>query len=226
MKFRLGLIFLVLILISNGFAQVSEVTFEEVKLKGIGSISIPSIMELQSGTYKQFSDKFSKEMGFDVSGVIIFQQSGRNDVFKASNTYARVMVEETVGKAGDYRRITSKIILTKSELKTLDAETKRTMINGFQATGGGQKLLRWDGVSVDNINGRSAMKIAYLRQLEDNPPVYVELYYIENYDREYLLTISYRQEDASIWKETLKKTKNSFNITNIRQPITRKRNNR
>jgi len=72
------------------------------------------------------------------------------------------------------------------------------------------KIVRWDGVSVNNVNGRSVMRVAYLRQLNDNPSVYVEIYYFENYDRMHLLTISYREGDTSIWKEDLETTKNSF----------------
>ncbi len=207
-------------------AQTVEVTYEQVKLTGIGSISIPSIMELQSGVYKELSNKFSKELGFDVSGVIIYQQAGRNNLFKKSDTYARLMIEETSGNAGEYRRINSKLVLTPKELKILDAQSKNELTNQFQASGIGMKLIRWDGVSVDKISGFDVLKTAYLRQLNDNPAVYVELYYIENYDRQYLLTISYREKDASIWKDTLNKTKNSFEITTIRKPATKRKQKR
>ncbi|MGI8495353.1 MAG: hypothetical protein ACR2L1_08595, partial [Pyrinomonadaceae bacterium] len=178
-------------------AQTSAVTYEEIKLTGIGSISIPSIMELQSGVYKEFSDEVSKELGFDVSGVIIYQQAGRNDLFKKSGTYARLMIEETSGKAGEYRSLNSKLVLIPSERKLLDTQSKNELTNQFQSTGIGLKLIRWDGVSVSKISGFDVLKTAYLRQLNDNPAVYVELYYIENYDRQYTLTISYRAEDAS-----------------------------
>ena len=207
-------------------AQSSEITYEEVKLTGIGSISIPSIMELQSGVYKELSDNFSKELGFDVSGVIIYQQAGLNDILKTlkkSSTYARLMIQETLGKAGEYRRLDSKLIVTPSELKLLNTQSKNELISQFQSSGTGLKLIRWDGVSVDKINGFDVLKTAYLRQLNDNPAVYVELYYIENYDRQYLLTTSYREEDSSIWKDALNITKNSFKITNIRKPATKRK---
>lgn len=204
-------------------AQTSAVTYEEIKLTGIGSISIPSIMELQSGVYKEFSDKVSKELGFDVSGVIIYQQAGRNDLFKKSNTYARVMIEETSGKAGEYSSLSSKLVVTPKELKLLNTQSKNELTNQFQSPGIGMKLIRWDGVSVDKISGFDVLKTAYLRQLNDNPAVYVELYYIENYDRQYTLTLSYRVEDSDIWKDVLDKVKNSFKITNIRKPATKRK---
>jgi hypothetical protein len=219
-------LFCVFFLTYSASAQTSEITYEDVKLTGIGSISIPSIMELQSGVYKEFSDNSSKELGFDVSGVIIYQQAGLNDLFKTlkkSSTYARLMIQETLGKAGEYRRLDSKLIVTPSELKLLNTQSKNELINQFQSSGTGLKLIRWDRVSVDKISGFDVLKTAYLRQLNDNPAVYVELYYIENYDRQYLLTISYREEDSSMWKDALNKTKNSFKITNIRKPTTKKK---
>ncbi len=207
-------------------AQTAEVTYEEIKLTGIGSISIPSIMELQSGVYKELSDKFSKELGFDVSGVIIYQQAGRNELFTKSDTYARLMIKETAGNAGEYRSINSKLVLTSKELKILDTQSKSELLNQFQSSGIGLKLIRWDGVSVDKISGFDVLKTSYLRQLNDNPAVYVELYYIENYDRQYSFTISYRLEDASIWKDTLNKTKSSFKVTTIRKPTTKRKQKR
>lgn len=204
-------------------AQTTAVTYEEIKLTGIGSISIPSIMELQSGVYKEFSDEVSKELGFDVSGVIIYQQAGRNNLFKKSSTYARLMIEETSGKAGEYSSLSSKLVVTPKELKLLNTQSKNELTNQFQSSGIGMKLIRWDGVSVDKISSFDVLKTAYLRQLNDNPAVYVELYYIENYDRQYTLTLSYRVEDSDIWKDVLDKVKNSFKIINIQKPRTKKK---
>lgn len=208
------------------FAQTPDVTFETVKLAGIGSISIPSIMELQSGLYKELSDKYSKELGFDASGAVIFQQKGRNELFTKSPTYARVIIEEALGKPGEYRKITSKIVLTKKELEILNNQAKTEVENDFQKADVGLKLLRWDFISVVTVNGRNALKVAYLRQLNSNPPVYVETYTIDNYDRRYGLTMSYRQEDASIWKEVLNTTKNSFTITIVKRAIPKNKRNK
>jgi hypothetical protein len=219
-------LFCVFFLTYSTSAQTSEITYEDVKLTDIGSISIPSIMELQSGVYKRLSDNFSKELGSDVSGVIIYQQAGLNDIFKTlkkPGTYARLMIKEESGKAGEYRRLDSKLAVTPSELKLLNTQSKNELKNQFQSSGIDMKLIRWDGLSVDKISGFDVLKTAYLRQLNDNPAVYVELYYIENYDRQYTLTISYREEDSSIWKDALNKTKNSFKITNIRKPATKRK---
>ena len=209
----IGLLFVVSF---SGFAQTPPITFERVKLSGIGSIEIPSIMELQSGLYQEFSNARSKELGYDVSGHIIFQQSGRNDVFTSSNTYARVMISEDRGTPGDYNKISTKISFSGSELRALDTAAKAAILKEFSQAGIGVKLIRWDGVSIDSVGGRSSMKVSYLRQLNENPSVYVETYYIHNYDRQYTLVISYRDKDADIWRDVLARTKSSFTVTNIR----------
>lgn len=199
-------------------AQDAEATFIEFKLKDLGTIQIPVTMELQGGDYKEMSDAFSKdflkEKGYEVSGdQIIFQQKGLNE-FKGFNTYARVMIATTRGKSGDYGKLGEKLKASQSELRLMDSTLKKEVVQSFEGTGA--KLIRWDGVSIVLVKGKSAIKTAYLRQLNDNPPVYVEMYQFQNYDRSYSLTISYRQKDEVMWKDSLERTKNSFTITNIR----------
>lgn len=207
---------LLLVCVSSTFGQATPgQAFVEFKLNGLGSILIPDIMELQSGAYKKLSDGFSKEMGYDVSGKVIFQQKGLNELnFRGINTYARVMIGTEVGTPGSYKKLTTKSKATPRELQILGSSLKKELVDSFGNTG--LKLLRWDGVSVVTVNGQSALKFAYLRQLNDNPSVYVEIYRFQNNDRMHSLTISYRLDDASIWKDALERTKNSFKITNVR----------
>ena len=197
---------------AQAFGQVTAgQTFTEFKLNGLGSVLIPDSMELQAGAYKKLSDGASKELGYDVSGEVIFQQKGLNDFnFKQNKTYARVMFATERGSRGSYPKLTAKIRLTARELKALDDATKEGLIESIK--GIGIKIVRWDGVSVVSVNGQSAIKTAYLRQLNDNPSVYVEMYTFNNNDRMHRLTISYRLEDANIWKDALEKAKNSFKI--------------
>jgi len=53
---------LVLILAFGVFGQTSVGTFEKIKMSDIGTVLIPSTMELQSGTFKKFSDSVSKDL--------------------------------------------------------------------------------------------------------------------------------------------------------------------
>lgn len=214
----LFLVTLLLFSVCVSYAQDAEATFVEFRIKGLGTIKIPVTMELQGGVYKEMSDAFSKDMltkqGYDVPGdQVVFQQKGLNE-FKGDYTYARVMIATDHGKAGEFEKLSIKLKATPAELRLLDSTMKKGIVDSF--VGSGSKLIRWDGVSIVLAGGRSAVKTAYLRQLNDNPPVYVEMYQFQNYDRTHHLTISYRQRDEAMWKADLEKTKNSFLITNIR----------
>lgn len=195
--------------------QAAEPTFVEYRLRDLGTILIPVTMELQGGDYKAMSDGFSKSQGYDVSDHAIFQQKGLNELkFNEVNTYARVMISTDTASPGSYEKLTRRGTATPAELRTIGVSIKQELTGGFEAQG--QRLLRWDGASIATVNGRSALKISYLRQLKDNPPVIVEMYMFQNYDRMHRLTISYREQDSAIWKAALERTKNSFTITNVR----------
>lgn len=214
----IGFLVLAFVLLPNnstfGQATVGQ-TFVEFKLKGLGTILIPDTMELQSGAYKALSDRSSSEMGYDVSGDVIFQQKGLNDFrFKDNKTYARVMIGTERDKPGSYEKLGTRIKATQRDLQSLSNLFKKDLIDSFGATG--LKLLRWDGVSIVTVNAQSALKISYVRQLNDNPSVHVEIYRFPNDDRMHSLTISYRLEDAGIWEDALERTKNSFKISNSR----------
>jgi hypothetical protein len=140
------------------FAQnQKDVTFEKITFTDIGTISIPSIMELQSGIYKDLSNSFSKELGLDSSGTIIYQQKGLNSFSKPANTYARVMLKETRGRNSEFKTLNTKMSLTSKQLKTLDEYTKSEMEKQFVDTNLGMKLIKWFGVSLEKLNGNNAI---------------------------------------------------------------------
>lgn len=210
-------IFLLLLVVSNSFSQIE---FDNYALSGIGSISIPNTMELQSGQYKEIHDKLEEKaaeiLKFEISGnKIVFQQKGLNELEKNSfTTYARIMLDTEIGNTGDYQKATTKIAPTSAELQELNAEFKQQAINGFKGTA--LKLLDWYGCSFVIINGKQYLKMSYKRQLADNPEVHVDLYRIQNNDRMHTLTIAYRVSDSEIVKPIFSKVINSFKVTNVR----------
>ena len=181
-------------------AQMPQAPFQPFTLKDVGSISIPGTMMLQApGAQSAPSET-------------VFQQKPAAEI--KVTTYARVMVDTWISKPGTYRKLAVKISSTPAQIRALDTSTKNDTTNAFEGTG--LRIIRWDGVSVVTLNGRSAVRTAYLRQLNQNPPVYVELFEIHNNDRVHMLTVSYRDQDAALWKSALEHTKNSLTITNIR----------
>jgi len=65
----------------------------------------------------------------------------------------------------------------------------------------------------------SAIKTSYRRVNNKEPVVVVETFRIQDNDRMYLLTISYREKDNSKWREVIKFTKNSFRIREIKNEV-------
>lgn len=199
------------------FAQTAT---ENYLLKSIGYITIPSTMEIQSGNYKKFAEKYQEEygkkFGYEVSdNRIVFQQKGLNNLDKTSFTsYARIILETFIGNFEDYEKLKTKLTATPSELSDLNTQLKSQIEQSFSGTG--LKLISWYGVQIVNINGQTALKISYLRQLNDNPFVTVSMYQFHNNDRMHQLTMSYRQQDADKWKTSYSNILTSFKITNIR----------
>lgn len=200
------------------FSQSTD--FDNYRILEVGSISIPNNMEIQSGNYKKISEIYQKEIskkfGYEVSdNRVVFQQKGVNDLDKqALATYVRVILETDIGNFGDYEKLSTKLIATPQEISDISKEFKTQMQQSFAGTG--MKLITWYGVSIVTINGRTALKISYLRQLNDKPFVVVNMYRFQNNDRLHTLTLSYRQSDEATWKPLLTKIANSFIITNMR----------
>lgn len=213
------IIFIITILLSNlCFAQTSN--FENYKLSDLGYISIPNKMEIQSGDYKKISEtiqnEIGKKFGYEISGNrVVFQQKGLNNLEKNGFiSYARVIIETDISNYGNFEKLTTNYTATQSELNELNYELKRQIQQSFYGTG--LKLISWYGVSITKVNGKTALKISYSRQLNDNPNVIVNVYSFQNNDRIHRLTLSYRKSDESTWKSLFAKILNSFTITNVR----------
>jgi hypothetical protein len=211
------IIYLFLISFFNSFSQIE---FENYSLSGIGSISIPNTMELQSGKYKEIHDKLESKIAekykYEITGnAIVFQQKGLNELERKSFTnYARIMLDTDIGSPGDYQKANVKIAPTSNEIKDLNSDFKTQLITGFNGTQ--FKLIDWYGCSLEIINGKQCLKVSYKRQLGSNPEVHVDLYRFQNNDRIHTLTISYRENDRETVKPIFAKVVNTFKLTNIR----------
>ena len=194
--------------------------FKDYRLLNVGYISIPAMMEIQAGSYKKLSEalqtNLAKKFDYEVADdKVVFQQKGLNNFEPTGlSTYTRVIVETETGNFGDFEKLTTTLTATQSELQSLSAEFKSQLQQGFQGTN--LRLINWYGISIAKINGRTALKISYLRQLADRPFVVVNMYRFQNNDRMHSVTTSYRQSDEETWKPLLNKVVNSFTITNVR----------
>jgi len=200
--------------------DLDELLYDKYLIEDVGSIYIPKTMELASGDYKVLNDAMLSEtlvdFGYSVTGdMVVFQQVGLNDgVTDAFDTFARITVVTVIGNVGDYAKLTDKYGTSSIEFEEFGDLLEEQFIKSYESLG--VKIINWYGLSVENINGITAVKLSFIRQLDDNPYVYVEIYFFQNNDRMHQLTFAYRQEDEAMWKDSFQDVLRSFVITNIK----------
>lgn len=184
-------------------AQYTTYTIDEV-----GSISVTDDLELQGGNYKEMVDSYLNSRHINFDSRVVFQPKGLNALDKEVNSYCRIIIETLYG---DYEPLYSKIPqVSVNELRGLSASMKQSLIEGFAGTS--LQLINFFGSTIVKINNQVAIKTSYTRRLGDNAPVRVDVYHFQNRDRMHSLTLSYRIEDAALWKEKLSHSLNSFKI--------------
>lgn len=189
------------------FAITSFLYAQKVyKLNDVGYITIPEEMELQEGIYKKMVEENIKLYNFEISeNRIVFQQKGLNKFNqKGFQSYARIIIET------EYGNFDKDIFMTSQELKEANTIMRNSVYQNFKNTN--LKLISWYGTSVTSINGKSALKVSYLRQLSSNPYVIVNMYIIPNGSKKHIITLSYRQNEEKIWKPIYSKVLKSIKI--------------
>jgi hypothetical protein len=183
--------------------------WERIYIKDAGSFDIPPTMEIQNDSYQELVEK----MGY--VSQITAQQKGLNALDPDSlQKYARVMFNTELGNPGDFLNIDFNIFeITKSELDELNKMFRQQTTQGFQGTE--LKLREWIPLKAEKINGMSCIHISYIRQLNNNPSVLVNMYLFHNNDRIHKLTLSYRTTEEDYWKNDFENILKSFRITNI-----------
>ena len=177
-------------------------------IEGVGSISVTDDLELKGGNYKKMIDSYLNSRHINFDSRVVFQPKGLNALDKEINSYCRIIIETLYG---DYEPLSSKVPkVSVGELRDLSAVMKQSLIEGFAGTS--LQLINFFGSTIVNINNQVAIKTSYTRRLGDNAPVRVDVYHFQNRDRMHSLTLSYRIEDADLWKEKLSHSLNSFRI--------------
>lgn len=194
-----------------------ENTYYKYLIKDVGVISIPIEMELQNGEYKVLSESIIKKLAYKfkyeiTNNRIVFQQNGLNDFNKESfSTYARIIINTYSENENEHVEFEDLLKLDIRDLIEINNELKTQVENTFRGTG--LKLIQWDGVDFVRVNNILVMRINYLRQLNTNPYVRVNLYKFQNKNKIHTLTMSFRQEDSLLWNPLYNKVLNSFKIT-------------
>jgi curved DNA-binding protein CbpA len=195
--------------------------WKRIYIEGVGTIDIPSTMEVQSGIYKEIIDplkpELMKSMGFSYNPNynIIIQQKGLNDLeSNGFQRYARVMINTDIGKMGDFDTLYFNINgYSNADIRELDNLFQSSISSGF--TGTGLKIVNWFPLKLEKINGMSCIHISYTRQLNNNPVVFVSIYKFQNVDKMLTLTLSYRQDESDFWSKDFNILLDSFRIENV-----------
>jgi hypothetical protein len=174
--------------------------WERIYIDGLGSFDLPPTMELQKGPYKEITSTYRTLMGVPDDYQLIAQQKGLNKFGEEGfKRYARLMIRTEIGRSGDYEGLYWDISdLSREDILELNNLAK----NGIQADflNTGLKLIEWYPLRVEKVNGMSCIHVAYKRQMNQNEPVLVNMYYFQNNDRMHNITLSYRLSEESYWK--------------------------
>jgi len=186
-----------------------------IEIAEVGTIDIPPEMEVQSDSqYEAIRDLYgnwSDERGATSPGdIIIIQPQGQNKLdASAQELYARVIVGTRIVDPGDVAGLHTRFDATKDELRDLS----NSMRAGLPAT-----ILEWSEPAVATVNGMQAIRFNFELQLADHPPVRVQSYLFQNYDRVHNLILFHRTSEMNKWSSDLQRVLKSFRITNIRGP--------
>jgi len=192
--------------------------WKRIYIENIGTIDLPPTMEIQSGKYKEIIDPIKptvmKSMGLSSSTDydIVIQQNGLNE-FNTSGfqKYARVMINTDIGENEEFESLTFDINqFTASDILELDKLFKTAAEQSFD--GKKSKLIQWNLLKLEIINGMSCIHISYVRQLDDNPSVIVNIYKFQNIKKMHTLTLSYREAEKDYWIEYFPIILESFRI--------------
>jgi hypothetical protein len=192
-----------------------------VYVKDVGHFDIPPTMEIQKGLFKKFVENYREVNGYDTLQLTV-QQKGVNDFTKESQeTFARIDFETAIDAEGDNPSSNFDMFSLGQDILTdmgtqIDELYKDAIKNSPEYKKIGMKLIEWYPMKFETINGMLCYHMSWKRQFSNNPYVMVNMYIFPNNDREHTITMSYRIEDAEIWKADFEKVLDSFRITNLK----------
>jgi hypothetical protein len=188
-------------------SSAQTTNWTSVKIEGVGSIGLPSNMEIQGGTYKEAVDHSKEINGISASKVIFQQKNLNNYNDKSFSTYARVFIRVEQANTGDFKKITEP--LTQAEANEVNSTFKNQIES--EASRANATILEWHSATVTKLNHQNAIKFGYKRQIGSNKPVLVEIYMLQNNDRLHTITFEYRLDDQN-WATTFSSMKSSLKI--------------
>jgi hypothetical protein len=198
----------------NNTPQVQD-GWQKIYMKNVGSFDLPPTLEIQEGKYKQEMDSFYNRIEYAVPQLVAQPKGINNYKQESLEKYARVMLETKIGTSGDFLKLGFNISeFSEADIVDLNSTYKQQIQQGLTKIS--HKLITWYPLKIEKINGMSCMHLSFIRQLDDNPIVLINMYIFQNNDRVHTLTLSYRLKEKENWENDFKSILKSFRITNIK----------
>ena len=100
--------------------------WKRIYIKDVGSFDLPPTMEVQSEKYRTFFDKVYKLKYYETPQLVAQPINTNNLVKESLEKYARVLIETTVGKQGEYEKLNFNISdYTQTDISELNVEMKQ-----------------------------------------------------------------------------------------------------
>lgn len=169
------------------------------------SIHVPPTVELRDA--RDAYSQTLRRLNPNHNGGIVFQQKGLSrQEQSAFNRYCRIMIQYVLGNNGDF--------LKSTETEELNTEWKATFDQLVQNNiGNAAKLMGNYTYKWVTINGAKCIQIDYRRtgsNFDATIPVVCRMAIFQNSNEMVVMTLSYREKEAGIWKADFDKVLKSF----------------
>ena len=170
------------------------------------SIAVPPTVELRDArdAYSQTLRRLNLNYN---GGGVVFQQKGlARQEQSAYNKYCRIMIQYVHGNYGEY--------LNSTETETLDSEWKAVLDQLVSNNvGTAARLIGSYSYKWTTINGAKCVQIDYRRtgsNFDVTIPVVCRMAIFQNNNEMVIMTLSYREKEAGLWKADFEKVFKSF----------------
>ena len=188
-------------------------TNQILKIDYFGEINLPDEMEIQAGELKNLTNAYGKTLfsNNEKHESLIFQQKGLNSSDANSfKTYARIVIDTYKSEKGTYKNLSESNNLNKDDIDFYLNNFQIQVQNVFPKMK--MKLISTNETIISKIGKHFCTKHSFVRQLENSPPVFVEVIRVQNNDRVHLISFSYRIEDELRWKPIMQNVLQSIKI--------------
>lgn len=200
-------------------SPVRDPSWTTVSIPNICEYQIPPTMELQAGIYREIMNQLHTQVLqiLDSGKRVVAQQKGLNSMDKdARSRYARVIVDFQPDSYGFAQVLRNPLIRDRDVITDIDTEMKSVITQeAAQSTAAGMpvEITSWDGTQVVSVSGIDCLKTTYSRSVKGAPAVSVSSYKIPVNNQILSVTISYRENEASIWSNDFSNIINTFNFS-------------